>query len=273
MALVFHKMHGTGNDFVLLDLRHQRFDLDPPGARALADRHTGIGCDQVLVLRAAPEPGVLAAFEVWNADGSQAEHCGNGVRCIGHYLSRCGEGETFRLRGPASSVDLSIETDGQVRAVMGRPEFDPALIPVTLEPRDGWYLLDTPLGRIRVGAVSLGNPHACIATDDLSPGQVRALGSMVAEHPAFPRGCNAGFARIIDRHHVELRVFERGAGPTLACGSGACAAVAVFRKAGLLGREVEILQEGGTLRVEWPRSDEPIVMTGPAVHVFEGTLV
>ena len=268
MAVEFHKMHGCGNDFVLLDLRSQSFDVDAAIARRLADRHSGVGCDQLLVLRPPGCSGLLTNFEVWNADGSRAEQCGNGVRCIARYLYLRGEAsDSFHMGGPAATVSGWLEGDGQVRVDMGRPEFNPERIPIRLQPQDGWYRLETAWGEVRLGAVSLGNPHATIVVDDLASPELEELG-----HAAFPNGCNAGFARIIDRGTVRLRVFERGSGETHSCGSGACAAAAILRRGGLIEAEVEILQEGGKLKIEWPGDDERIMMTGPAVHVFQGTL-
>lgn len=273
MAVLFHKMHGTGNDFVLLDLRHQAFTLDAGIARQLADRHTGIGCDQLLVLRQPTSDGLAASFEVWNADGSRAEQCGNGVRCIGLYLAMQGEAAgSIQLGGPAAIISLALQDDGQVRVDMGCPEFDPASIPVGLAPQNGWYRLETGRGTVEVGAVSMGNPHATVLLEDNSPEQVRAWGPLVSTHPAFPRGCNAGFARVIDRSTVDVRIYERGSGETLSCGSGACATAAILQRAGLVDRRVEIRQEGGKLMIEWAGADTPIMMTGPAKYVFQGNL-
>jgi diaminopimelate epimerase len=272
MAVVFHKMHGCGNDFVLLDLRAQVFEISPATARRLAERHTGIGCDQLLVLRPSVGHGNLADFEVWNADGSRAEQCGNGVRCIGLYLAMQNEVTGhFRVGGPVAPVSGWVEQDNQVRVDMGQPEFRPEQISIGIEPHGGWYLLETEKGTVSVGAVSLGNPHAVVVAQD-PQAALSELGPWVSSHPAFPGGCNAGFAQVMDRNTVMLHVFERGSGPTRSCGTGACAAAVVLRRAGLIDAQVEILQEGGKLRIEWPGDHARIMMTGPAVHVFQGTL-
>jgi diaminopimelate epimerase len=275
VALTFQKMHGAGNDFVLLDLRGQTFAIDADGARHLANRHTGIGCDQVLVLRPPADPACLADFEVWNADGSRAEQCGNGVRCIARYLAARGEAPAgpFWLGGPRARISLSCLPDGQVRVDMGRPDFEPKHIPLTAEAADGWYELKLDGETLRVGAASMGNPHALLQVADIRAAPVARLGPLISRHPSFPEGCNAGFAEIVDRDRLLLRVFERGAGETLACGSGACAAMAILRRAGLVDAKVQVFQEGGTLTIEWAGGHAPLAMTGPAVSVFEGVLI
>jgi len=273
MALRFHKMHGLGNDFVVLDLRDQDFAIDAGTAARLADRHYGIGCDQVLVLRQPRKPGQLAAFEVWNADGSRAEQCGNGVRCLGLYLDRCGEAPPgpFNLGGPAGNVSVEILEDGMVRADMGQPVFEPDRIPIDAQPENGWYTLAIGDASYRLGAVSMGNPHALLIVDDVEAADVAALGPAISRHPAFPHGCNAGFAEIIDRSHIRLRVFERGAAETRACGSGACAAVSILQRAGLLENTAQVTQAGGMLIIS-RIGGKPVKMTGPATHVYEGTM-
>jgi diaminopimelate epimerase len=267
-------MHGLGNDFVLLDLRRQGFQLDAETARRLAERNTGVGCDQVLVLKHPAEDGQLASFEVWNADGSRAEQCGNGVRCLGLYLKMCDEAPAgpFALGGPVGEVIVECQGDGLVQVDMGRPVFEPSAIPLDLEPVDGWYTLDTTQGQVRIGAASMGNPHALLLVDDVETADVASLGSAVSTHPAFPQGCNAGFAQVLDRGHIRLRVYERGAGETRACGSGACAAVAVLHRAGMVENTVQVTQKGGNLLISWPGGKKKVIMTGDATHVFRGKL-
>lgn len=274
MALTFHKMHGLGNDFVLLDLRSQDFAPDAAWVRGVADRHTGVGCDQLLVLDAPPGPGAVAAFSVWNADGSRAEQCGNGVRCIGRYLERRGEAPDgpFRLAGPAGEVRIELLDGGLVRVDMGVPVFDPERIPAPAPGPDGWLRLEWRGTPVIAGAVSMGNPHAVVPVPDVATPEVEGIGSWLSTAGPFPQGCNAGFAEVVDRGQLRLRVFERGAGETRACGSGACAAVAVLRRAERVGGAVKVVQDGGTLTIEWPGGDARLMMTGPAVHVFEGTL-
>jgi diaminopimelate epimerase len=274
MGVHFHKMHGAGNDFVLLDLRAQSREIDARAAAGLANRQTGIGYDQLLVLRHTSTEGCLLEFEVWNADGSRAEQCGNGVRCIGLYLHMRGEAPpgVFRIRGPATTLALECLPDRQVRVDMGEPEFEAEAIPIDALPSDGWYRLTAGGRPCEVGAVSVGNPHAVLVVDDVGHAPVAELGPEIARHTAFPRGCNVGFAEVVDRRTVRLRVFERGVGETLACGSGACAAVAILRKRETVGRKVLVNQVGGDLIIEWPGNKASLMMTGPACHVFEGIL-
>jgi len=274
MPITFQKMHGAGNDFVLLDLRRQVMPLDSGAAIRIANRRTGVGCDQVLVLY-PPETGAdLVRFEVWNADGSRAEQCGNGVRCIGRYLQARGEAPAgrFSLQGPAGHVTIECLASGQVRVDMGSPAFEPPRVPISLEPRDGWYTLDFEDGPVRFGAVSMGNPHAVVPVDDVDAIDIVDLGRRISSHPVFPRGCNVGFAQVIDPGNIRLRVFERGSGATLACGSGACAAMVVLARDGQVGARACVNQPGGLLIISWTGGNQPVSMQGPAVHVFEGTM-
>jgi diaminopimelate epimerase len=274
MAVTFHKMHGLGNDFALLDLRHQAFPVNSDVAAQLANRQTGIGCDQVLVLRDPLNDKQLASFEVWNADGSRAEQCGNGVRCLGLYLQMRSETPAgrFLLGGPAGNVEIECLGNGMVRVDMGPPEFGAQAIPVLLEAVAGWYPLEIHDRHYKLGAASMGNPHALLLVDDLETTDVAALGAAISVHPAFPQGCNAGFAEIVDRGNIRLRVFERGAAETLACGSGACAAMSILRTAGLVDATINVTQKGGSLIISWTGGEKTVIMTGPATHVFEGTL-
>ena len=275
MALTFHKMHGLGNDFVVLDLRQQVFSIDKTIAKKLADRHTGIGCDQILILRKPGSTRELASFEVWNADGSRAEQCGNGVRCLGLYLNKFSDAPAgrFILGGPAGHVEVECLDDGNVRVEMGTPMFEKHRVPVLLEPVDGWYSLDIDQQHCRLGAASMGNPHALMLVDDSDTTDVAGLGAKISVHKAFPEGCNAGFAEIVDRGNIRLRVFERGAAETRACGSGACAAMAILRRAKLVNASVKVTQGGGNLIINWTGGEKPVIMTGPAVYVFKGNLV
>lgn len=275
MPVTFHKMHGLGNDFILLDLRCQEFRLDANIVRGLAARHTGIGCDQVLILGQPHNDSQLASFEVWNADGSRAEQCGNGVRCMGLYLQMHSQTQLgrFSLGGPAGAVHLECLADGMVQVDMGRPLFEAQQIPVMLEAVNGWYPLEIDGRQYRLGAASMGNPHALMVVDDLERTDVARLGAAISTHPAFPDGCNAGFVQIIDRENIRLRVFERGAGETLACGSGACAAVSILRRAGLVEKTVHVTQAGGALIITWTGGEKPVIMKGAATHVFEGKLI
>jgi diaminopimelate epimerase len=273
MSISFHKMHGLGNDFVVLDLRHQAFPINSKTAIQLADRNTGIGCDQVLVLRKPENEQHVALFEIWNSDGSQAEQCGNGVRCLGLYLKMRLEvgSEPFFLGGPVGTVKIRCLEGGQVQVDMGPPVFNAKRIPLQLQEGNGWYTLEIENKQHLIGAVSMGNPHALTVVSDLKTADVSHLGKQISHHGAFPEGCNAGFAEIIDRDHIRLRVFERGAAETLACGTGACAAMSILRRAELVSETVNVTQSGGNLIITWTGGEKPVIMTGPATHVFEGT--
>jgi diaminopimelate epimerase len=273
MTVKFHKMHGAGNDFVLLDVRRQDFLIDAASARTLANRRTGIGCDQVLVLRPPSNESCLVDFEVWNADGSTAEQCGNGVRCIGLYLRNEGEaGTSFKINGPVSVISLEAKEDNLFRVNMGPPDFRAENVPITLTSENGGYLLPINEQSYRLYGVSMGNPHAVMEVPDIEPADVAGLGAQISRHAAFPEGCNVGFVQVLDRENIKLRVFERGAAETLACGSGACAAVVSLIKDQKLSNKVLVNQVGGTLIIEWTGKNDPVMMTGPAIHLFTGML-
>ncbi len=274
MSVEFHKMQGAGNDFVVLDLRQRDFPIDEAIARQMADRHTGIGCDQVLVLRKPKDQEQLASFEIWNADGSRAEQCGNGVRCLGLYLQMNAEvsDAPFLLGGPAGVVKIEYLGHGQVQVDMGKPIFEADKVPVKLTRSTGWYSLEINRQDYPLGVVSMGNPHALLLVDDIAATDVMSLGESISAHPAFPNGCNAGFAQLVDRGNIHLRVFERGSGETLACGSGACAAMSILHKAKLVDATVKVTQAGGVLIIKWTGGMNSVTMVGPAIHVFKGCL-
>ena len=274
MSIVFHKMHGAGNDFVLLDLREQDYPLDPKRAGLISDRHRGVGCDQILVVRKPAQPDSVACYEIWNSDGSQALQCGNGARCIGLYLELNGDidGESFTLESPSGKIAVQRCADEQFEINMGVPDFEPAGVPLSLVPDDGRYRLESPWGQLEFGAVSMGNPHALVLTDDISDIRIQDIGAFLSTHDSFPEGCNVGFAQVENRGKIQLRVYERGAGETLACGSGACAAVAILGKSGRVDDVVDVLLPGGHLVIKWPGNQHPIKMKGPAKYVFRGTL-
>lgn len=278
VPLHFHKMHGAGNDFVLIDARGGAEVFDPRHAARIADRHRGIGCDQILVLRDARRAGCRLRYEIWNADGSPAAQCGNGARCVGLYLELSSEtgAEPFTLESPAGPVTLTRCADGEYEVAMGEPDFRPEAVPLSLEgtlaAREGRYRLDSPWGPLELGAVSMGNPHALLLVDDIGDPRIPKLGAWIGTHAAFPAGCNAGFAQVLGPETIRLRVVERGAGETLACGSGACAAVAILRRWGLVSATVEVLLPGGLLVIKWPEAKGPVAMKGPAEHVFRGSL-
>jgi len=274
MAILFHKMHGLGNDFVVVDARRNDFDPDPDWLRMVANRQLGVGCDQILVLRPASNQSSVAGYEVFNADGNKAGQCGNGLRCLGLLLTMHGEvgGQPFQLDGPAGAVQLRYLGDKQLTVNMGQPEFAADQVPVRLTADDSVYHLQLGDRLIEFGAVSMGNPHAVIPVDSLNEKLVNQLGSALSSHQVFPAGCNAGFVVRHSATELELRVFERGTGATMACGSGACAAVAVLRLRGLVGEQVLVRQPGGDLMIKWPGVGDDLWMRGSATYVFEGQL-
>ncbi len=267
----FSKMHGAGNDFVVIDRRAAREPFDPALARRLGDRHTGIGFDQLMSIETPRTPGAVAAYDILNPDGSRARQCGNGARCVAAWLVREGSAPArggFTLDSPAGSVRALALPDGCFRIDMGEPDFSPAAIGLeTDDPRD--LLLDDG-SQVRIGAVSMGNAHAVIEVDDVDAADVARIGPALQRHPAFRHSCNVGFAQVLDAARLRLRVFESGAGETLACGSGACAAVAVLRRRGRLGESVQVQLPGGTLELSWAGAGSAMLMTGPAKFVFEG---
>jgi diaminopimelate epimerase len=274
MTIEFHKMHGAGNDFVLIDARVTDVSINPQLAVRISDRHLGVGCDQILVLRNPHQAVNRARYEIWNSDGSPAAQCGNGARCIGLYLEMTGSAgsDSFNVESPSGVVKMHRCADGEFQLEMGTPSFEASSIPLDLQPEDGLYHLDSPWGKLEFGAVSIGNPHALVLTRDIDNDQIPQIGTFLSTHAAFPDGCNAGFAQLAGENKIHLRVVERGAGETLACGSGACAAVAILRKALRVSERVDVFLPGGHLVIEWPGDQEPLTMKGPATHVFRGTM-
>lgn len=272
MALRFSKMHGIGNDFVVLDRRADPGPLDPAMVRAIADRHTGVGFDQLLVLEPPRGAGSVASYRIYNGDGSEARQCGNGLRCIAAWLHRERPmSGLVRLDGPAGPVACEVLADGQVRADMGVPRFDPAAVPFVADARADAYPIEVAGETLSIGIASMGNPHAVLEVADVDAAPVARLGPALERHPRFPDRANVGFAQVVDRHAIRLRVFERGAGETRACGSGACAAAAVLIARGRVASPVAVTLPGGTLRIAWAGGEAPLWMAGPAAFVFEGT--
>jgi diaminopimelate epimerase len=270
----FTKMHGLGNDFVVLDGVRQTLELSEERIRTLADRHFGVGCDQVLVVEPAARPGTDFLYRVFNADGSEAGQCGNGARCLAQFVRDCGltEKDQLNVGTRDGAIELAIQADGEVRVNMGVPRLDPRQIPFATEKQATVYVLPLPTETLAIGAVSMGNPHAVTVVEDVDAAPVAALGPLIAGHASFPQGANAGFMQVLAADAARLRVFERGVGETLACGSGACAAVVCGRLWGLLEERVDIELPGGTLRIEWRGQDAPLWMTGPAARVFDGEI-
>ncbi|MFY2763727.1 diaminopimelate epimerase [Arenimonas sp. MALMAid1274] len=271
-SLRFDKMHGAGNDFVVLDLRGGQPAPSPERVREMGNRHTGIGFDQLLTIEDSSRHDVVARYRIWNVDGSPAQQCGNGARCVAAWLQRDGAatGRHFLLDSPAGTIEVQRLDDGRYSLAMGRPEFAPARIPLRADAEATHYALSVPGGEVHFGAVSLGNPHAVLEVGSVDDTDVHLLGPMVQAREEFPEGVNVGFAEILAPDHIRLRVYERGVGETLACGSGACAAVAVLVRQGRVGRHVRVDLPGGTLEIQWPDDDAPIVLTGPTAFVFEG---
>ena len=271
MALKFTKMHGIGNDFVVLDCRVRPFALNAKQIAHMADRHLGIGFDQLLTIEPARDPSCHFYYGIYNADGSTSGQCGNGVRCVAAWLKRAGALGTgaARLESPSGPVTVELLDDDRVRVDMGEPRFDPARIPLDLAAADPYTL--AALGKtIAFGAVSMGNPHAVVEVDDVAGAPLGALAAALSNSAHFPQSCNVGVVGVIDRAHVRLRVHERGAGETLACGTGACAAVAVLRRRARVDETVAVDLPGGRLEIHWHGPAHTLWMTGPAAFVYEG---
>lgn len=274
MRLPFTKMHGLGNDFVVLDAVTRRVELTPAQIQWIARRRFGVGCDQVLVLQTAERSGVDCYFRIFNADGSEAEQCGNGARCLARFLHDRGliDKMQIKLQSLGGVISLRLEADGQVTADMGVPVFEPVRVPFEAKTQQVVYDLDIGARQVQVSVLSLGNPHAVQVVDELSDAVVSSQGPMIERHARFPRRVNAGFMQVLDRRHVRLRVHERGVGETLACGSGACAAVVAGCQRGLLDEAVEVVLPGGSLSVAWAGEGEAVSMTGPTVSAYEGII-
>ncbi len=271
-CLRFTKMHGAGNDFVLLDLRGDAPVPDMRTLRLLADRHRGVGCDQVIAILDPHSQASIASYRIWNADGAPAQQCGNGARCVAAWLRRDGSttDESFTLDSPSGAHAVLAHADGDFTIDMGRPDFAPVRIPLAMAEEQPHYKLDVHDVPVRFGAVSMGNPHALIDVQAITTAPVHKLGAAMQAIQEFPESVNVGFAQVLARDRIALRVFERGVGETLACGSGACAAVAVLVRQGRVDRAVAVELPGGTLHIAWPRDDAPVSMRGPTAFVFEG---
>jgi diaminopimelate epimerase len=272
MRLAFTKMHGLGNDFIVFDARGPDEVPSATALRRLADRRIGIGFDQALVLSPPVRPGTDVHYRIFNADGSEVEQCGNGARCIARLVaSRAAiRDRALVMDSPGGLVSARLRADGLVSVAMGVPDFDPRSLPFDAEREAATYRIDLPSGPVEFGAVSIGNPHAVIRVRSAQAAPVDTVGPAMENHARFPRRVNVGFLEIVAPDHVRLRVFERGVGETQACGTGACAAVAVGRRHGPLAEEVRVDLPGGRLIVQWPGPGEPIWLTGPAETAFEG---
>jgi diaminopimelate epimerase len=274
MILEFTKMHGLGNDFVVIDAINQSVFLTPEQIQQLADRHRGIGFDQLLLVETASKAAADFRYRIYNADGGEVGQCGNGARCFmqfvhDHGLTRKDILAVETLGGP---LQLSREADGQVTVDMGMPRLELADIPFLAATRDMIYPIDVKDGSIDISAVSMGNPHAVIRVDAIEHAPVAELGPLLESHARFPERVNVGFMEIVDPDNIRLRVYERGAGETLACGSGACAAVVAGRLQECLSARVKVLLNGGELVVSWAGEGQPVLMTGPATTVYQGRI-
>ena len=272
MPIHFSKMHGAGNDFVLIDLRGGQSAPDAALARAIGDRHTGVGFDQLMTLEASDDPGCVARYRIWNSDGSQARQCGNGARCVAAWLLRDGTAKAprFSLQSPAGVIVIDCLPDGRLELDMGRPDFEPATIPLQAANSLPSYQTSLAGETIEFGAAAVGNPHALVVVEDIGRAPVARIGPLLQQSGLFPEGVNVGFAQIIARDTIALRVYERGAGETLACGSGTCAAVAILVRQGRVDRRVAAHLPGGRLDITWPADDAAVRIAGPATFVFEG---
>ncbi len=274
-GLAFTKMHGIGNDFVVLDCRDGRADPPPALIAAMADRHTGIGFDQLMVLTPPRTSGSIAGYRIYNTDGTPARQCGNGVRCLVAWLARSGAlvADTLQLDGPAGSVACQWLGAGRVRVDMGVPDFEPSRVPFLADGDADTHAIEVAGRMLAIGVVSIGNPHAVLVVDDVTTADVAGLGRALERHPRFPDRANVGFAAVIGAHALALRVYERGVGETRACGSGACAAAAVLIRRGLVASPVDVRLPGGMLTIEWAGAGTPLAMTGATAFVFDGTFL
>jgi len=270
--LKFTKMQGLGNDFVLLDGIRQNIDLAPAQIARLADRHFGVGCDQVLIVERPSRADVDFRYRIFNADGGEVEQCGNGARCFVHFVRDQGltAKRTIRVETRGGVIEPTLEAEGQVRVDMGVPRFEAADIPFVGDGVTVTQEVDVAGARLTISALSMGNPHAVQVVADVETAPVAAQGPLLERHPRFPQGVNAGYMQVVDRANIRLRVWERGAGETLACGTGACAAVVAGIRRGLLDSTVRVLTRGGELAIRWDGLGKPVLMTGPARTVFEG---
>jgi len=274
MRLKFTKMQGAGNDFVVLDAIRQPLRLEAASARRLADRHFGVGCDQVLVIERPRSAGTDFYYRIFNADGHEVQHCGNGARCFLRYVREKGltDKDVIRVETLSGVIVPRLEPDGRVSVDMGPPEFAPARIPFLAERQAPTYWIEVDGQSVEVSVLSMGNPHAVQLVDEVDAAPVLTQGPLIERHARFPERVNAGYMQVVSRSHVNLRVWERGAGETLACGTGACAAVVAGIALGELDSPVRVATRGGELTIAWAGEREPVLMTGPAESVFEGEI-
>lgn len=274
VTLGFTKMHGLGNDFMVVDAISQPLRLRSDTIRALADRHCGIGFDQLLVVEPPGVPDVDFRYRIFNSDGSEVEQCGNGARCFARFVrdQRLTNKKVIRVQTAAGTIELRVGRDGWVTVNMGVPQMTPEVIPFAADSRQPVYTIDVDGSRHELSAVSMGNPHGVLLVDNVDTAPVSTLGPALEGHPRFPARANIGFMQVVDRGHIRLRVFERGAGETLACGTGACAAVVAGQLRGLLDEKVSVELSGGRLVIEWRGEGAAVMMEGPTARVFDGQI-
>lgn len=274
MLVNFSKMHGLGNDFLVLDNVTQNVYLSNEQIAKLADRNFGVGFDQLLVVEPPYDPDLDFHYRIYNADGSEVGQCGNGARCFARFVRMKGLCNKSKIKVSTSTgkMTLFIERDGNISVSMPVPQFEPAKIPFTAQKQEGTYILRSESETVLCGVVSLGNPHCVVTVDDVENTDVDRLGKELSEHERFPKQANVGFMEVVAPNQVKLRVYERGAAETLACGSGACAAVVIGQMQKKLAKQVTVELPGGKLRIFWKGPGHPVKMSGPAAHVFDGQL-
>lgn len=272
MLLRFTKMHGLGNDFMVIDLVTQHAHIQPKHVRQWGDRHTGVGFDQLLIVEPPSRPDVDFRYRIFNADGSEVEQCGNGARCFARFVTdkRLTAKKRIRVETRGGIIELNLRSDGQIGVDMGAPRLEPTEIPFLAPEAAVAYEVEVGGQLVELAAVSMGNPHGVLRVADVDAAPVHTLGAQLEVHPRFPQKANIGFLQVLDAHRVRLRVWERGCGETRACGTGACAAAVAGIRQGWLASPVQIELPGGTLSIEWAGPGQPVIMTGPAVRVFEG---
>jgi len=274
MLLKFTKMQGTGNDFVVIDAINQKIDLNKEQLRFLADRHFGIGCDQILLVEPPGSADMDFRYRIFNSDGGEVQQCGNGARCFVQFVHEKGltDKNLIQVGTLAGIIEIERQPSGQVTVNMGQPNFNPQSLPLQMSEQKDYYLVNIEDVPVEFGAVSMGNPHAVIIVDNVDTAPVETLGPALESHALFPERVNVGFMQIVERDRIRLRVYERGAGETLACGTGACAAVVTGIKWGKLNKRVTVELSGGNLLIEWDGNQSPVLMTGPAQTVFDGQI-
>ncbi len=274
MRLRFSKMHGLGNDFVVIDGVSQSVRLTPEKIRYIADRNFGVGCDQILLVETPETPDVDFRYRIFNCDGSEVENCGNGARCFAVFVrERKLTGKSvIKVETAGGLIELRVQQDEQVSVDMGAPRLEPAQVPFVADARAMTYPIEVAGKAYDISAVSIGNPHGVLVVENVKTAPVAELGPLIESHARFPARVNAGFMQILSRNEINLRVFERGVGETLACGTGACGAVVSGRLRGLLDEKVKVNLPGGSLQIYWPGEGQSVIMTGPAVTVFHGQI-